>query len=54
MEELARIVERGVGWGIVVCGDSGFRRDGTWRYDNNVDCLFNLARNVRPAERMGR
>ena len=39
---------------IVVRGDGGFCRDGTWCEDNGVDYLFGLSRNARLTERIGR
>ena len=55
-EELARerIRKRWPETKIVVRGDSGFCRDGTWCEDNGVDYLFGLSRNARLTERIGR
>ena len=52
-EELARerIRKRWPETRIVVRGDSGFCRDGTWCEDNGVDYLFGLSRNARLTER---
>ena len=55
-EELARerIRKRWPKTRIVVRGDGGFCRDGTWCEDNGVDYLFGLSRNARLTERIGR